>query len=241
MGRGSRRHVLDWTESSTFSGDLATLVRPVEARVTANDYWMPRGHAQKREARLETFGPKHIPTLCQWNELTTWWLQRPKGANTPNWDIACPAEINGHSGLILVEAKANVQELSHAGKSLSAKASAATRANHAGIGAAIICARNAITPCVPGVGISRDHHYQLSNRIAFAWKLASLGVPTVLVYLGFVHSADFRPSKAYQSDQHWRDALNRSAANVWPFAHGDICVNAGLSSFWVLARSIDVG
>lgn len=37
----------------------------------------------------------------------------------------------------------------------------------------------------PAVRISRDSHYQLSNRVAFAWKLATLGLPTVLVYLGF--------------------------------------------------------
>jgi hypothetical protein len=41
--------------------------------------------------------------------------------------------------------------------------------------------------------ISRDNRYQMSNRFAWSWKLASVGVPVVLVYLGFVGAAD-RPS-----------------------------------------------
>ena len=35
------------------------------------------------------------------------------------------------------------------------------------------------------VCISHESHYQLANRLAFACKITSLGIPTVLVYLGF--------------------------------------------------------
>lgn len=36
--------------------------------------------------------------------------------------------------------------------------------------------------------LSIDSHYQLSNRFAWAWKVASLGVPVVLVPLGFLNA-----------------------------------------------------
>ena len=38
----------------------------------------------------------------------------------------------------------------------------------------------------PNVAISYTAHYQLANRLAFTWKLATLGIPTVLIYLGFI-------------------------------------------------------
>ncbi len=43
--------------------------------------------------------------------LRKWWLVHERGANTPNWDIAAGCEIEGKTGVILVEAKANVPEL----------------------------------------------------------------------------------------------------------------------------------
>jgi hypothetical protein len=34
--------------------------------------------------------------------------------------------------------------------------------------------------------VSRDSHYQISNRFAWSWKLTTLGLPVVLIYLGFL-------------------------------------------------------
>ncbi len=34
--------------------------------------------------------------------------------------------------------------------------------------------------------------YQLCNRVAWAWKLADLGVPGVLVFLGFLNATEMR-------------------------------------------------
>jgi hypothetical protein len=59
------------------------------------------------------------------------------------------------------------------------------------------------------LAITRDSHYQLSNRLAFAWKLASLGVPTVLLYLGFTGDDGIRDVGAPFADSgHWMTALN---------------------------------
>jgi hypothetical protein len=43
-----------------------------------------------------------------------------------------------------------------------------------------------------GWTLSRDSHYQLTNRFAWAWKLASMGVPVVLGYLGFQGAAEMK-------------------------------------------------
>ena len=40
--------------------------------------------------------------------------------------------------------------------------------------------------------LSTRHHYQLSNRFAWSWKLAMLGVPVVLLYLGFLNAQDMQ-------------------------------------------------
>jgi len=221
-----------------FSQELEELVSPVDAKISSQAQWMPRGHQQRREARLETFGPQWMADSCDWSRVTKWWLRQAKGANTPNWDVVCPATINGVDGLILVEAKANVRELSSARKMLKASATKASRENHEGIKAAIEEAQAALASTVPGVKISRDHHYQLSNRIAFAWKLASLRIPTVLVYLGFLRSPDFA-SDTFTSDQHWRDVFSQRAGTVWPGRHGDKPVATANAPFWVLIRSMN--
>jgi len=38
--------------------------------------------------------------------------------------------------------------------------------------------------------LSIEHHYQMSNRFAWAWKLTELGIPVVLVYLGFLNAIE---------------------------------------------------
>lgn len=98
---------------------------------------MPRGYAAPDEARLETFGPQILPNPEVWERLRKWWLAHEQGANTPNWDIAMACEIDDMPGVILVEAKANVPELSPAGKPLRADASRASAENHQRITAAI--------------------------------------------------------------------------------------------------------
>ena len=117
--------------------------------------------------------------------VTNWWLAVQGGANTPNWDIACTASIGGRDGLILVEAKAHDKELKAEGKPDGGNA-----ANRARIAAAIDEANRGLNAILPGWGLSRDSHYQLSNRFAWSWKIASLGIPVILVYLGFLHAEE---------------------------------------------------
>jgi hypothetical protein len=230
--------VLDWTDTPEFSVELLQLVAPVDCRLSARSRWMPRGYRSPDEARLETFGPEVWPETKAWSVLLKWWLAYERGANTPNWDIAASCEVDGGPGLILVEAKANVPELSVAGKPTDLGVSAASAENHQRIGVAIGEACAALQRVSPSTAISRDSHYQLSNRVAFAWKLANAGVPTVLVYLGFWGDdglADVGPP--FQSAAHWEAVFTEYARSVVPMDLFEYRVECGAAPMWLLVRS----
>jgi hypothetical protein len=238
MYRGSRKHVLDWTDRPEFPLELLQLVAPVECRISPRSRWMPRGHGTPEEARLDTFGPEALPHSPVWSTLRAWWLVHERGANTPNWDIAAACEIEGTPGFILVEAKANVPELGVAGKGLDAAASAASTANHQRIGVAIQEACDALRGMSASVAINRDSHYQLSNRIAFAWKLASLGIPTVLVYLGFVGDTGIADAGTPFADAaHWQTTFNSYASSIVPEDLFERRLDCGTAPTWLLVRS----
>lgn len=238
MWRGSRKHVLDWTGRPEFCIELLQLVQPLDPRITSRSQWMPRGDAASEEARLETFGPHILPNREIWAQLRAWWLAHEAGANTPNWDIAMGCEIDGQTGLILVEAKANASELSDRGKLLDKAASPAGVENHQQIERAISDVRVALQAISAGTAISVDSHYQLSNRVAFAWKLASLGVPTILVYLGFLGDSGIADVGSPLKDSaHWHEVFAAHAYPVVPRELFERRIDCGKASAWFLVRS----
>src|SRR5258708_370248 len=93
-------------------------------------------------------------------------------------------DMSGRQALILMEAKAHTAELSVAGKLHPIRQTSEQQhrsdANHSQIARAIAEANAALRCAIPGVALDRDRGYQFANRIAFAWKLASLGVPVAL-------------------------------------------------------------
>jgi hypothetical protein len=239
--RGSRKHVLDWTSRPEFSEELLALVTPVDVKVTTKSQWMPKGYGGSDEARLETFGPPALPDVHVWPTLRSWWLAHEHGANTPNWDIALSGEVEGRPGLLLVEAKANVPELSSAGKALNAAASAASRANHERIGTAIAEACTALQRLSVMTAVGRDSHYQLSNRVAFAWKLVSLGIPTVLVYLGFCGDQGIADAgEPIRDASHWNDVFAAHAYSAIPADLFERRIDCGAAPVWFLVRSRNI-
>ena len=109
----------------------------------------------------------------------------------------------GEPGLLLVEAKAHAEELAAEGK--PRPTSENSRRNHERIGLAI-------TQATAGLHVqtgrrwdlSRDHHYQLSNRFAWSWKLVSLGIPVVLVFLGFLNACEVADvGDPFLSEEEW--------------------------------------
>jgi hypothetical protein len=152
--------------------------------------------------------------------VTSWWLAaRSPRANTPNWDILSQATINAHEGLILVEAKAHDAELINAekGKSLSDDASENGRRNHEQIEQAIGEANAGLNKILPGWSLSRDSHYQMSNRFAWAWKLTQLGFPVILVFLGFLNAHEMKDNgKLFTTHEEWEHLVKRHSEQIVP-------------------------
>lgn len=236
--RGSRKHILDWVSSEprSFVAGLNDLLGGTAAVSVEADRWMPEGYGNDTEARLDLLGEAYIPDGVR-KTLTGWWLVHKGGANTPNWDLLSTATIAGRRGLVLVEAKANCAELKVDGKVLVNGASVRSHQNHDRIGAAIAEARTGLSALVSGVRMDIGTHYQLSNRVAFAWKLASLGVPTVLVYLGFTGDHGIVDAgEPFQSEEHWREVFMGHASSVLPpefFDRQHVC---GHSSMQFIVR-----
>ena len=64
---------------------------------------------------------------------------------------------------------------------------------------------------------SRDSHYQLANRLAFAWKLATLGFPVVLLYLGFTGDTGIEDvGPAFNNDADWNRAFAEYTNGIVP-------------------------
>jgi hypothetical protein len=146
---------------------------------------MPEGFAAPAEAKLGEAPCFLSPE--QRGAITDWWFAKVPNANTPNWDLASTAVIDGRPGLLLVEAKAHIKELSPEGK-----LSVGHPANHARIEGAIAAANDDLSAAAPGWSLSRDACYQLANRFAWSWKLATMGIPVVLVYFGFLGAREMR-------------------------------------------------
>jgi hypothetical protein len=199
---------------------------------------MPRSHSDDEEARLDVHGAALFGESTLWRELWSWWLRHNGRANTPNWDIASDCEVNGRRGLVLVEAKANVPELKPDGKKLKPKASKRSRENHKRIGAAIAEASDALAKVVPGVALSRDNHYQFSNRVALSWKLAHSGTPVILVYLGFTGDSGIADvGEPLHDDAHWRRVFEDHMNGVLPPEFLEREIDCGAASMHMLVRS----
>lgn len=214
--RGSKPRCYWLTQGNTYdvARRLTDLVRPW-AVVSESDQWMPMGFEQAEEAQLHDAPRLLAPSVSE--TLSIWWFDGVRAdRRTPNFDIASTCTIDGRKGLLLVEAKAHVTELTKeaAGRSLESNATAARRASHEAIGRAIEQAAFGLTrdlsaPC----RLSRDRCYQMANRFAWAWKLATLEIPVVLVYLGLLRAGEMADRGApFESHATWDRAVREHSA-----------------------------
>jgi hypothetical protein len=206
---------------------LTALVRP-HATVTSADVWQPRGFLDGDEARLGEAGA--FLSAERREALTAWWLAVRKRANTPNWDIVSTCRMDGRQGLVLVEAKAHAGELHRDGKG------AGNAQNDASISAAIAEANTALGGASAGWNLCADAHYQLCNRFAWAWKVASLGVPVVLVYLGFLDAEEMANGVLRSADE-WRTCVLEHTRDFVPEKVWEQQQGGGAAGFVPLIRA----
>lgn len=188
-------------ERESVAAKLTDLVGIQDVQVQASDFWMPGGLPALAADGTWDSSPINEAKICETerflpgelcSEIANWWLAVPARANTPNWDIASTCLVGGNRGLLLIEAKAHEAELKSDGKRLDERASDNSRSNDRQIRRAVGEASTELSKAMPGWCLSCDSHYQLANRFAWAWKIASLGVPVVLVYLGFLGATEMR-------------------------------------------------
>ncbi len=216
---------------------LTNLVGLQEVAVSSDDHWMPRGLRDHKETML-TDTNRFLPSDKR-ESLVTWWLDKPRGAKLPNWDIASTCRIGGGRGLLLVEAKAHDNELSVRGKSSPRTANG--WANHDRIALAISEANSGLNYVLSGWALSRDSHYQLSNRFAWAWKLAALRVPVILVYLGFINAEEMGDQgQPFASSETWHTCIRRHAAPLVPDSAWNRRLDVDGTPLWFLIRSMHV-
>jgi hypothetical protein len=241
MTRGSRKHVLDWTSHPNFPTGFIELIGLSDCRLSRPLVWQPKGHIEPEEACLEDCGERFMPGTTCWKDLAAWWLAHRSGANKPNWDLVVACDIAGKPGLTLVEAKAHERELDWGGKRLRPAASANSVENHERIGKAIAEASVALSSIVPGVNITRDSHYQLANRLAYSWKLASMGIPVILVYLGFTGDEGIQDVGTPLRDHaHWETLMRTYTRGVLPDGFVERSLYCGKSHMRMLLRSMPV-
>lgn len=181
---------------------------------------MPQGFDDVEEAQLHKAPRLLSPALSA--RLGEWWIPADKQLSmTPNLDIASTCTIDGAPGLLLIEAKAHHTELMNetSGRQLTKDDSTGRKANHATIGAAIESARMGLAAATRlEWQISRDSHYQMSNRFAWTWKLTELGIPVVLVYLGFLKAKDMsKPGEVpFANAGVWEALVHSHSAPLFP-------------------------
>lgn len=233
--KGSRARCLHATDGppDAVAEWLTTLLEP-HARVYPSHIWAPRPRSPD-EAMLGY--RSNFLTREQDDEIVRWWLEHRRGQpKLPTWDIVSQASFGERAGLVLVEAKAHRAEFEHGdAKRLNADASDASHENHQRIGACLDEASTNLAARVPGRWrLNHTTHYQLSNRFAFAWKLASMGIPVALVYLGCVDAAEW-PGRFTSAE--WRELVRRHSANVVPAAAWEHAIDVGGTPLLPLVRS----
>ena len=95
---------------------------------------------------------------------------------------------------------------------------------------------------LPGFSLSIDSHYQLSNRFAWSQKIASLGVPVVLVYLGFLNAGDMahRGRETFDSASAWEAAVHNYARGIVPELAWERRLDIGGKIVAPLIRAMDM-
>ena len=194
---------------------------------------MPQGFCGAEEAKLG-----ESPTFLSESDraaITDWWLARPGKANTPNWDLVSECRVGEKPGLILIEAKAHEGELG------GDCCGATNKANAHRIKEALAEANRGWNALLPGFNLSADAHYQLSNRFAFAWKVAQMGTPVVLIFLGFLDAHEMKlPYRLLRSPEQWRECVLSKSKETVPAKVWDRTFDVHGTSLTVLIRSARV-
>ena len=237
--RGSRPRCVLVTDGDPMmvAQRLTGILARRDVQVASADVWQPRGKTSVKEVQLDKplADGRTILRRPMREQLREWWLAAGASSRTttPNWDIASTSSISGKMGLLLVEAKAHGRELSEGDKC------GAAGANRASIEQALSEANTDLRILTRGAWeLSLEHHYQLSNRFAWSWKIASLGVPVVLLYLGFLNVRGMS-GPPFKSEVDWREAVMEYGRGIVDEACWETAIDVQGTPFLPLIRVIE--
>lgn len=207
-----------------------------------NFIYYPQGIKKSKEYRFSD--PGDLIDETKRKEMVKWWLGKDETEKqTPNWDFVCTAKINGKDGLILVEAKA------HRGEFYYKNSCGAGKESRKEISQALGEIQEALANDFPEMSFEMDYSYQLSNRIAWAVKLAEIGIPTVLIYLGFLNcpEMDHGNYKILETSEYWKKLVlnypGKKTRGTWasiPAEFWNSKIKIGDTSFIPIIASMDI-
>jgi hypothetical protein len=111
---GSKRHLLDWIESTGFLDTVRDWTRDQGFVIAPDATRMPKSWTEPGESRLFNATSQFLDEINK-SKLQRWWAHAGS-ANIPNWDLIIAATVNGVPALVLVEAKAHANEFDCKGK-----------------------------------------------------------------------------------------------------------------------------
>jgi hypothetical protein len=217
--RGSklRCHLLTHGSREEVAVRLTQLIRPW-GKVDITDRWMPHGFTDIAEAQLGRVGDLVSPAVGQ--ALVHWWLAIPGGARIPHWDIASTCTVEGKPGLLLIEAKAHDEELikEEVGKRRERNETSGQRRNREQIRTRMHESNAGLVSSTRSEwALSIEHHYQMSNRFAWAWKLTELGIPVILIYLGFLNAIEMSDRGVpFHNHKSWEELVLAHSNPLFP-------------------------
>jgi hypothetical protein len=233
--RGTRYRCLLLTHvPRQLAADTLTRLAWPPALVSSYDVWIPGGFLRPDEARLgETRG---LLPHARRQATTTWWLEWPQGGNTPSWDIASTCMVGDKPGLLLIGAQSLASELITGGKP------AGHEANDRSIQAGIAQACEGLNEVSPGWNLAADSRYQLCSRFAWAWKLATLGLPVFLTYLGFLNVEEMAgQGKPFRSHEEWEACVLDHSRGFVPEGIWNQTLTIDGTPLRASIRSLDLG
>jgi hypothetical protein len=235
--RGSAKHVLDLLECEDYVQVMNGLLLEGGASIAHTDEHRPLDKHDPAEWSADAFCAQFCRDWFDVDRLTGWWPQ----VMPPQWDLISTCRVDGQPGLLLTEAKAHEGECSTAAKELEPGASPESKRNHRQIRRCLREAQDSLNRVFDGpFRLSTDSHYQLANRVAYLWKLASLGIPTVLLYLGFTGDTYFERDYLRNAD-HWQRVMGAYMQDVVPLSFpGRVVKVSEQGSAQMIIRSLPV-
>ena len=217
MRHGSRRRILELTSAPNpvVAETLSSLIEG-HGTVGSGDLWSPRGANAPSPIRLDE-ATGFIKDPMKKSALREWWIsgeplfnramtQRQTAGRAsrpmrlPAFDLVSTFGAEGSdSGILIVSAAAHIGELNsdHAHqreKTALPQIKKAFAEASAGWNALLLKhAEDYGYKLSHRVKLSTEAHYRLATHFAFAWKLAQLGVPVILLYLGFLDATELEP------------------------------------------------